>query len=368
MAWLKKSEALAMLPELLLQGKLSYNFDGIPLVAEGLGFKKRINLIKTGINELFNSVRLRGMPPVVHIEPTNICNLKCPLCPTGSQTLNRPKGFMSMETCRRVLDELGDTLMAAYFFSFGEPFMNKNLPEMIKSFSDRGILTITSTNGHFSQTMDDALRIVDSGLNMMIIALDGSTQSIYQAYRIGGDIEKVKRFASHIEEAKALRNSRFPYTAARCVITNANKDDLPNIERLAFNLGVNMFATKSVGCLVGTDKYGAYAPSEKKWKRFDYARFSEKSKQSIQCIFPFRQPYVFWDGTVVGCEYDHDHEAAFGKIGEQRFKYLWNSPSALALRNSIRKNTNRPAFCLRCPFEGNVRRGTELFCKELRPF
>jgi MoaA/NifB/PqqE/SkfB family radical SAM enzyme len=368
MAWMKKSEALAILPELLLQGKLSYNFDGIPLLAEKLGFKKRINLIQTGVNELLHSTRLRGLPPVVHLEPTNICNLKCPLCPTGSQTLKRPKGFMTMETCRRVLDELGDTLMAAYFFSFGEPFMNRNLPEMIKSFSDRGILTITSTNGHYFQTMEDAVRIVNSGLTMIIIALDGSTQDIYRSYRIGGDIEKVKRFATLIEEAKKRCNSAFPYTVARCVVTSANKDDLRNIERLAVSLGVNMFATKSLGCLVGTDKFGAFEPSEKKWKRFEYARLSGISKRSLQCIFPFRQPYVFWDGSVVGCEYDHDHEAVFGKIGEQHFRDLWNGPSALALRRSIRKNLNRPAFCLQCPFEGNVRRGTELFCKELRPF
>jgi radical SAM protein with 4Fe4S-binding SPASM domain len=367
MSWMNKSEALAKLPELLLQGKLSYDFDGIPLLAERLSFKKRINLIKTGINEIFHSTSLRGLPPVIHIEPTNICNLKCPLCPTGSQSLKRTKGFMTLETCKRIIDELGETLMAAYFFSFGEPFMNKNLPEMIKLCSDRDILTITSTNGHFFQTMDDALRIVDSGLKMMIIALDGSTQSIYQSYRIGGDIEKVERFASLMEEAKVRRNSDFPYTAARCVVTSANKDDLPNIERLAVNLGVNMFATKTLGCLVGTDKFGTFEPSEKKWKRFEYARYSGKSGRSLQCIFPFRQPYVFWDGTVVGCEYDHDHEAAFGKIGEQRFKDLWNGPSALALRRSIRKNLNRAAFCRRCPFEGNMRRGTELFCKELRP-
>jgi radical SAM protein with 4Fe4S-binding SPASM domain len=367
MAWMKIYDAAAKLPRMLLDGTVEYDFDGIPLLAEKLTLQKRFNLIKAGVNELFHSTRLRGLPPIIHIEPTNICNLKCPLCPTGSQSLKRPKGFMTMKTCEHILDELGDTLMAAYFFSFGEPFMNKNLPEMIRLCSDRDILTITSTNGHFFQTMDDALKIVDSGLKMMVIALDGSTQSIYQAYRIGGDIEKVKRFASHIEEAKVRRNSGFPYTAARCVVTSANKDDLPNIEKLAFDLGVNMFATKSLGCLVGTDKYGAYEPAEKQWKRFAYARDSHEGKRPLQCIFPFRQPYVFWDGTVVGCEYDHDLEMVFGKIGEQRFRDIWNSSNASALRNSIRKDSGRPAFCRRCPFEGNVRRGTELFCKELRP-
>ena len=239
---------------------------------------------------------------------------------------------------------------------------------MIKLCSSRDILSITSTNGHFFQTMDDALRIIDSGLTMMVIAMDGSTQSIYQSYRIGGDIEKVKRFATLIEEAKVRRNSRFPYTAVRCVVTNDNKDDILNIEKLALHLGVNMFATKSLGCMIGTEKYKAYEPSEKKWKRFEYARSSSKSKKPIQCIFPFRQPYIFWDGTVTGCEYDHNLEMAFGKIGEQNFEKIWNSLNAVKLRKSIRENRDQPGFCRTCPFQDNVRRGTAIFCKELRPF
>jgi radical SAM protein with 4Fe4S-binding SPASM domain len=367
MGWMKTSEALTKLPELIIKGRLSFNFDGVPLIAKKLSLKKRMNLVKVGMDRMLRSNRAHGLPPIIHLETTNVCNLKCPLCPTGSNSLNRPKGFMSMETFKRVLDELEDVLISVYLFCFGEPFLNKELPQMIEACTARNILTLTSTNGNCLQTLDEALRVVDAGLSAMIIAIDGSTQEIYQSYRKGGDVEKVKRCTALIEEAKARRGSKFPYTAARCVVTRENMDDLPNLERLASDLGVNMFTYKSLGCLVNSEKFKDYEPTEKDMRRFEYSGSSKNGRHLIECPFPFRQPIVFWDGTVVGCEYDNDLKMAFGKIGEKNFIDIWNSPKALKLRRSIREGHDLPGFCSHCPYEDRVLDGTALFCKELRP-
>jgi len=367
MSWMKISNAITKLPELLSQGRICYDFDGIPIIAERLPLQKRINLLKAGMDMALQSNRMRGLPSIIQVEPTNICNLECPLCPTGSDSLKRPKGFMPLETFQRILDELGDVLMSVYLFCFGEPFMNKNLPRMIEACTARDILTVTSTNGHFLQTPDEALRVVDSGLTTLIVAIDGSTQEIYQSYRKGGDLERVKRFTALIEEAKARRGSKFPYTALRCVVTRGNQEDIPNIERLACELGVNMFTCKTLGCLSHSDKFKNYEPSQKGLRRFEYAGSSRHTGSLIRCPFPFRQPIAFWDGTVVGCEYDHDGEMTFGKIGKQNFAEIWNSPNALKLRRSIREGRGRPLFCENCPYRDRMQKGSEILCKELRP-
>jgi radical SAM protein with 4Fe4S-binding SPASM domain len=366
MAWMKTPEALTRLPEILIQGRLSFNFDGVPLIAKQMSLQQKMNLIKVGLDEIFQSNWAHGLPPIIQLETTNICNLKCPLCPTGSYSLERSKGFMSLGTFQRILDDLGDVLIAVYLFCFGEPFMNKDLPKMIEECTARNILTLTSTNGHYLQTLDEALRVVDAGLTTLIIAIDGSTQDIYQRYRQGGDIEKVKRCTSLIEEAKARRKSKFPYTAIRCVVNNENQENLPDLERLARDLGVNMFTTKSLGCLTGSDKFKDYETSEKSMRRLEYSGSSGSSRRLTQCPFPFRQPIVFWDGTVVGCEYDHDLDMALGNIGERNFIDIWNSPNALKLRHSIRKEHDRPSFCCNCPYKNRVKEGTVLWCKELR--
>ena len=75
MSWMKSSEALAKLPEIFIQGRLSFNFDGIPLIAEQMSIKKKMNLIKVGLDEMFQSNRAHGLPPIIQLETTNICNL-----------------------------------------------------------------------------------------------------------------------------------------------------------------------------------------------------------------------------------------------------------------------------------------------------
>ena len=360
-------EAIRKLPSLILQGKVSFNFDGIPLTAKGLPFRKRVNLIKVGLDRMFRLNVARGLPPLIHTELTNICNLHCPLCPTGSDSLKRPKGVMSEETFMKILDDLDNVLIAIYLFCFGEPFLNRNITKMIKTCADRNIITLTSTNGNCALTMDEATKIVEAGLTALIVAIDGSTQEIYQSYRKGGDIEKAKQFISLIEEAKSRANSETPYTVVRAVVTSNNADNLPEIEKLAAGLGVNMFSYKSLGCLVKQEGYKDYEPAEKTMRRFEYSGASSSRSKLSECVFPFRQPIVFWDGTVVGCEYDHNLDYAFGRVGERGFADIWNSPKAVELRRNIRSGRNKTGFCSQCPYEGRAREGTALYCKEFKP-
>ena len=238
---------------------------------------------------------------------------------------------------------------------------------MIKACTARNISTLTSTNGHCLQTLDEALRVVDAGLSALIIAIDGSTQEIYQAYRKTGDVEKVKRCAANIEEAKARRGSHLPYTNLRVVVTQDNLEDLPNVERLAHDLGVNMFSCKSVGFLPHSEKFNNYEPAVEGMRRFEYEGPNRRRMPLIQCPYPFRQPTIFWDGTVVGCEFDYELEMPWGKIGEESFAEIWNSHDALKLRNSIRNGPNRPKFCHRCPYQDRVQDSCVLSCNEIRP-
>ncbi len=364
MAWIHTPEAVTKLTDLLLKGNYFYTFDGIPLKARKLSFKKRANLILAGLDMMLGKKHCLSLPPVIQIEPTNMCNLKCPLCPTGSGTLSRPKGMMTFDTFERVLDELGDSLISIYFFCFGEPFLHKDLPRMIEASTRKNVLSLISTNGHFIQTPEAARAVVDAGLHVLIIAMDGSTQDVYRAYRKNGDLEKVKRCAALIRDAKIKRGAEYPYTVIRTVATHENEKDLPNIERLAAELGADMFSYKSVGCMVDVPDYSRFVPEEARMRRFDGSRENDIGRQDI-CPFPFRQPVVFWDGSIVGCEYDHDMSFKFGGISEDGFRKSWNSQNAIDLRKSILTRSNHAAFCIeRCPYRNRQSDSANLYCKE----
>jgi radical SAM protein with 4Fe4S-binding SPASM domain len=350
---------------LLFAGNFFYDFDAVPLHANNLTWRKRINLVKCGFDTALKKTRLWSMPPTIQIEPTNLCNLSCPLCSANSAEPGRKKGMMSMETFHAILDEMGDFLLTAILYNSGEPFMNKNLPKMIAACTARNILTLTSTNGQYLQTLEEALEVVDAGLTAMIIAMDGSTQEIYQIYRKGGDIEKVKRCAALIEEAKELRKSSFPYTNLRAVVMQQNQDDLPNIAQLARELGVNMVSYKTVGSAL-FDDYVTYETTRKEFNRYEYVDGKRQETALIKCPYPFRQPSIVWDGTVVGCQRDYDKRETFGKIGEQPFAQIWNGLKARELRRMINFGSKRPAFCARCRTQNRIRENI-LSSLELRP-
>jgi MoaA/NifB/PqqE/SkfB family radical SAM enzyme len=209
------------------------------------------------------------------------------------------------------------------------------------------------------------MRVVESGLSAIIIALDGSTQEIYQAYRKGGEVNKVRRCAALIEEAKSKRGSRSPYTCLRAVVTCDNETDLAELEALSRDLGVDMFSYKTLGMQTYDKIYGEFEPKEPHMKRFEYSGSDRKPGDPIKCPFPFRQPTVFWDGTVVGCEYDYDLDMTWGKIGKDKFSDIINSPQARRLRRRIRNGT-RSSFCHRvCPFQDRVQDECYLCCKAL---
>jgi MoaA/NifB/PqqE/SkfB family radical SAM enzyme len=368
MAAMSIAGAMAQFPDVLLRGRFSYFPDGMPFVSKGLSFRRRLNLILCGIEFALRNPKLLSFPPVIQIEPTNTCNLKCPLCPTGVGTMKRKKGFMSMKTFQAIIDELGDTLITVILYGWGEPFLNKDLSKMIRVCKMRNILTATSTNGNSIQTIKNALDIVDSGLTGLIIAMDGSNQEIYKKYRKSGDFEKAIRSVSLIEEAKERRNSEYPYTNVRLVVTRDNLHDIPEMKKLAEKLGVNMFSYKSVGCLSSSNEFKNYEPVEDSKCRYEYNGAHRIPKPFFKCSYPFRQPTFFWDGTIVGCEFDYDLTASWGKIGEDNFKKIWNSSRAVKLRNTIRRERRDilPSFCSLCPYQDRVQNSCILSCKELR--
>jgi len=179
------------------------------------------------------------------------------------------------------------------------------------------------------------------------------------------ELTGVGRGVRLVEEAKAKRGSKTPYTCLRALITRDTEDDLPNIEKLARDIGVNMFSYKTVGMQTYNEKFREFEPDDGDLRRFQYDEAERRRRTPVQCPFPFRQPTIQWDGTVVGCEYDYDLEMPWGNINETSFRKIWNSAKAKALRRSIRAGQRGP-FCRRlCPYQDRVQDSSFLVCKEL---
>ncbi|HQO32788.1 MAG TPA: radical SAM protein, partial [Chitinophagales bacterium] len=120
-----------------------------------------------------------GRPFSISFEPTTSCNLRCPECPSGLRSFSRPIGMLEPAFFRKTIDELSGELVYLTFYFQGEPYLNKNFLEMVRYAQSRNIYTATSTNAHYL-TDDVSKKTIESGLDRLIISIDGTTQETYQ--------------------------------------------------------------------------------------------------------------------------------------------------------------------------------------------
>ncbi|MCG8554499.1 MAG: aldehyde ferredoxin oxidoreductase, partial [Proteobacteria bacterium] len=101
----------------------------VRLLLRALTFKRLWNIclavISYGISWATKRSIVWGQPAILTIEPTNVCNLECPLCVTGNGKMERRRGLMNFDTFRKTLDKIGDHLVYLLLYHQGEPFLNR---------------------------------------------------------------------------------------------------------------------------------------------------------------------------------------------------------------------------------------------------
>ena len=211
------------------------------------------------------SVTVHHAPMFVSVEPANICQLHCPECPVGQRKGERLKvkgeRTMPMEVFRRVLAEVKETALVMQFYFQGEPLLNTNLPEMIREAHEAGLYTIVSTNAQ-AMTKERAEELVSSGLDRIIISMDGLTEETYSAYRVGGDVERCKAAIRWLREAKDHSYSgvrRTPVIELQCLRLKSNEQEWTLFKREYKALGADRLVFKTAQLYVDAHR-GAIQP------------------------------------------------------------------------------------------------------------
>src|SRR5690348_13793538 len=177
-----------------------------------------------------------GYPVSISFEPTTSCNLRCPECPSGLRAFTRPTGMLQKDFFRQTIDEIHKDLLYLIFYFQGEPFLNRDFLEMVKYASQKKIYTATSTNAHYLND-DVARKTVESGLDRLIISIDGTTQDVYKQYRVGGHLNKVIEGAKNIVKWKKELKSKTPFVFFQFLVVKPNEHQIEEIKQLAKSIG-----------------------------------------------------------------------------------------------------------------------------------
>lgn len=311
-------------------------------------------LVSIFLGQRFKSSKALGSPLLLMVEPTNICNLKCPMCPSGAGEMTRSKGQMDFALFKKAIDEIGDKLILIQFWNQGEPFINQSFLDMVTYAKSKGIPAMTSTNGHFIKSLEDAYAVINSGLDEIIISVDGLDQKTYETYRKGGNLETVLNGIKFLNQAKKELKSKHPLINLQFLVMKHNESQKEAMIETAKELGADIIALKSAQ-VYNEDQADSFLPEDDSFSRYEKSEngYHLKGRLPNWCQFLWHGAVLNWDGDIAPCCFDKDATFAWGNLDKENpsFLEIWKSEKAQKFRASILKNRSQYKICHNC-FEG----------------
>jgi radical SAM protein with 4Fe4S-binding SPASM domain len=274
-----------------------------------------------------------NFPLHLDVEPTNVCNLRCPFCAT---THNKYKqGFMKESIWKKILDEGGKNELYSLKFTYrGEPLLHKDLPRMVKYAKDAGIMDVYfNTN---AVKLDDATirNLIDAGLDRISISFEGFEKTIYEKYRVGANFETV---VSNVERLKEI------------------KEELGTVKPLV------RIQTVLIPELRGREKeYAAFWVPRSDEVAYLDMKDEENNPDHTGIIHEWACPQLFqrltitWEGVILPCVHDIYEWMTLGTIPNTNLKEAWNSLFERDYRTKHQEGkANEIPACDRCPLRDN---------------
>lgn len=290
-----------------------------------------------------------GYPFTIAIEPTTACNLKCPECPSGLRNFTRPVGNLKTDFFRKVIDENYHRLIYLIFYFQGEPYINPQFLKMVKYANQKGIYTITSTNGHFLNDQN-AKETIESGLDRLIISLDGTTQEVYEQYRKAGKLENVLKGTRNIIKWKKKLNSSTPYVIFQFLVVRPNEHQIEDAIQLSNEIGVNEVKFKTAQVYNYKNGNDLIPLNEKyaRYKKLPDGTYQVKNKLLNHCWKLWHSCVITWDGSVVPCCFDKDAHYVMGDLKKAPLTSIWQQSRYHGFRKKILQGRNKIEICSNC--------------------
>ena len=312
--------------------------------------RKLANLLLAKSQRRLRRDRVSAMPAKYFVDPTNTCNLRCPLCPTGQGVLARPRGLMALDDLKRVVDEIAPYAYQIELYNWGEPLLHPDIFDMIEYASQRRIPVGLSSNlNRLDARM--ARRLVTSGLSWLVVSIDGATQESYAAYRRRGQLDVVLRNLELLLETRRELQQQNPFIIWRMLVGKHNEQEIATVRSMAHDMGADAFTTGVL--FVDTqdrEQVEQWLPSDPAYSPYDYE--SDRLENRWDCHDLWESMVINWDGGVAPCCWLHDPQYDFGNVADQTVREIWDGASYVSARRVIGKGKSQsgdlPTICHRC--------------------
>jgi radical SAM protein with 4Fe4S-binding SPASM domain len=267
---------------------------------------------------------------------------------------------MDLSLFKSAIDQVHKNLFYLNLYFQGEPYLDPDFFDMVQYARNHKIFVNTSTNGHFLDP-ENARRTVASGLNRIIISLDGTDQESYGSYRIGGSFEKVKQGITDLVHARKEMHSKTPRIIVQFLVLKTNEHQVPEIRKLVKELGADALELKSAQLyhfeygnplLTSIEKYRRYQMVNKSTSQ----RVNESTWDSLKiknrlpnhCFRMWSSCVITWDGRVAPCCFDKDVSFPMGNIEQLPVRAIWKNKEYNHFRQRILDERKSIDICRNC--------------------
>ena len=288
---------------------------------------------------LRGSTHLPYPPLKLHLEPTSLCNLKCPMCPQ-SIGANEYNGYMDLGLYQRIIDQVQGQVLEINLFFRGEPMMHKQIGEMVRIARGAGIRTHVNTNATTLRAKQ-AAALLDAGLDKLTVSFDGADKETYERMRVGARFEITLKNVRGFLAEKQRRRSVYPYTVIQVIRPYdpaAQRPETPSgMTELFAGLPVDEYDPRWAHGWAGTMLDNPVAEPERYGPNYH------------PCNWLWKSMAIYWDGQVVSCCADFAGEQHVGNLLEQPLMDIWNGPETVQMRTlQIEGRYKEASLCSGC--------------------
>lgn len=302
------------------------------------------NFLLAKQEEKVRKLILESKPYNIVIEPTNICNLQCPLCSTGIGAQTRKKGVLDLDRFKKLIDEIKDSCLQLSLQNWGEPTLVKELPEMIRYAYENKVFIRLSSNFSVDYPEGYLEKLIKSGIGRLVIDLDGTTQEIYEQYRRNGSLQKVLENTKNAMRIKRENNLKFPVIQTRMLVMKHNEHQINEFKAISKELEVDEMELGNIQ--INPNSARNWLPEN---KEFVYESYM-KQNEITPCHWPWSGITINWDGGVSPCCIIDDENTDFGNAFENGIMGIWNNEYYVSARSefSNTKNITKMTICNIC--------------------
>jgi len=324
----------------------------------------------------------KSKPFMLYLDPVSYCNLQCPFCPTGVRKGARPPDNMPLSVFEHIIDEIGSNIFHITFYNWGEPLLHKDFIQMVEYIQKYHISSDISTNLSNPMEEERAERLIKSGINRILMSVDGCTQETYEKYRVGGNLDLVFKNMKMLSDAKKRTKSRTTLLW-RFFVFKHNQHEIEKARALAKEIGVEIVIEKPY---VNIDKFDEFASTLDEFKPLNWSSNNKKDlipdgsveskpaspipgpdqqkhpqnyKRKVRemelsegCDWLWFSPVINAGGSVSPCCAVTTENADFGKISNDSLFSVINNEKYVKARNLDAgkiTNPNLKILCETCP-------------------